>query len=80
MTDEAFVNAAIDETVPAPETNMRIYVYTVPGRKDQPWQRTGGTTLVEGIGLLKVGETTKVDREGADQAATQHRLPPPRRN
>lgn len=37
----------------------RIYVYTVLGKDSEPWTRTAGTTLVDGVGLLKVGQTTK---------------------
>ena len=36
----------------------RIYVYTVVGKDAEPWERTEGSTLVTGEGLLKVGETT----------------------
>lgn len=37
----------------------RIYVYTVLGKDAEPWTRTEGDKLVEGTGLLKVGQTTK---------------------
>lgn len=37
----------------------RIYVYSVVGKDDEPWERTEGATLVTGAGLLKVGQTTK---------------------
>lgn len=37
----------------------RIYVYTVVGKDAEPWERTGGATLVTGSGLVKVGQTTK---------------------
>lgn len=37
----------------------RIYVYTVVGKDDEAWERTEGTKLVTGAGLLKVGQTTK---------------------
>lgn len=37
----------------------RIYVYTVLGKDAEPWTRTVGSILVEGSGLLKVGQTTK---------------------
>ncbi|WP_214056875.1 GIY-YIG nuclease family protein [Nocardioides aquaticus] len=36
-----------------------IYAYTVPGRKDQAWDRTVGQMHTTGTGLIKVGETTK---------------------
>lgn len=37
----------------------RIYVYSVLGKDNEPWTRTEGTTLIDGVGLLKVGQTTK---------------------
>ncbi len=37
----------------------RIYVYTVLGKDTEPWTRTEGTALVNGVGLVKVGQTTK---------------------
>ena len=37
----------------------RIYVYTVLGKDAEPWTRTEGDKLVEGAGMLKVGQTTK---------------------
>ena len=37
----------------------RIYVYTVVGKDAEPWERTEGSTLITGAGLLKVGQTTK---------------------
>ncbi|GAA1892174.1 DEAD/DEAH box helicase family protein [Paeniglutamicibacter psychrophenolicus] len=37
----------------------RIYVYTVVGKDTEPWERTEGSRLVIGAGLLKVGQTTK---------------------
>lgn len=37
----------------------RIYVYTVVGKDAEPWERTLGSTLVSGFGLVKVGQTTK---------------------
>ena len=37
----------------------RIYVYTVVGKDAEPWERTEGSTLLTGAGLLKVGQTTK---------------------
>ena len=37
----------------------RIYVYTVLGKDDEPWERTEGSKLMTGAGLLKVGQTTK---------------------
>ncbi len=38
---------------------QRIYVYTVVGKDTEPWERTDGSTLITGAGLLKVGQTTK---------------------
>ena len=57
-SDAVFVEDVI-ETVPAPAVRKRIYAYTVPGRKDQPWERTVGQIHTTGVGLVKVGETTK---------------------
>ena len=37
----------------------RIYVYTVVGKDAEPWERTEGSKLITGSGLLKVGQTTK---------------------
>lgn len=37
----------------------RIYAYTVVGKDTEPWERTEGSKLVPGAGLLKVGQTTK---------------------
>ena len=37
----------------------RIYVYTVVGKDAELWERTEGSQLVTGAGLLKVGQTTK---------------------
>src|SRR5690606_250535 len=37
----------------------RIYVYTVIGKETEPWERVEGSALVTGVGLLKVGQTTK---------------------
>lgn len=37
----------------------RVYVYTVVGKDSEPWERSVGTELVTGSGLLKVGQTTK---------------------
>lgn len=54
-----FVDEGVEETTPAPTTTKRIYVYTVPGRGEQAWERTVGQTHTTGVGLLKVGETTK---------------------
>lgn len=37
----------------------RVYVYTVVGKDEEPWERVEGSKLVNGAGLLKVGQTTK---------------------
>lgn len=37
----------------------RIYAYTIPGKDTEPWDRHVGQHVVEGAGLIKVGETTK---------------------
>lgn len=39
--------------------SKRIYAYTVVGKDTEPWERSEGSRLVKGTGLLKVGETTK---------------------
>jgi len=49
----------VAETAPAPVTRKLIYAYTVPGRKDEPWERPHARTHVHGTGLIKVGQTTK---------------------
>ena len=36
-----------------------IYAYTVIGKDAEPWQRKTGRKLLNGAGLIKVGETTK---------------------
>ena len=57
-TGNAFVED-VAETVPAPSVRRLIYAYTVPGRKDEAWERTVGQSHTKGVGLVKVGETTK---------------------
>ena len=57
--DDAFIEVAVAETVGSPQTPRRIYAYTVPEKDKQPWTRTIGATAVSGVGLIKVGETTK---------------------
>jgi len=37
----------------------RIYAYTVVGRDAEPWERTVGQTHTTGVGLIKVGHTTR---------------------
>jgi len=37
----------------------RIYGYTVVGKDTEPWERTVGQTHTTGVGLIKVGQTTK---------------------
>jgi len=37
----------------------RIYAYTVVGRDAEPWERTVGQRRYAGVGLVKVGQTTK---------------------
>src|SRR4051794_29210226 len=58
-TAQPLVETAVEETVGSPERPRRIYAYTVPGKGDEPWIRTVGTTKTKGTGLIKVGETTK---------------------
>jgi len=55
---DVFVDEGIEEVAEAPPTRRLIYAYTVPGKRDQPWERVGSTHTT-GIGLIKVGETTK---------------------
>lgn len=57
--DDAFVANAVAETVGSPRTPRRIYAYTIPEKDKQRWTRTSGATATSGIGLIKVGETTK---------------------
>ena len=57
--DNAFIEGAVAETVGSPEKPRRIYAYTVPGKKSEPWTRTVGSSRTTGTGLVKVGETTK---------------------
>jgi hypothetical protein len=47
------------ETVGSGEVPRRIYAYTLPGKDTVEWQRAAGQKLITGIGLIKVGETTK---------------------
>lgn len=37
----------------------RIYAYTVIGKDDVAWRRRVGREVIHGVGLIKVGETTK---------------------
>lgn len=37
----------------------RIYAYTVLGKDAEPWERTVGETHSTGVGVIKVGQTTK---------------------
>jgi hypothetical protein len=53
------VDSAEVETVATPERRRLIYVYTVPGKKDEPWERPCARTHIHGTGVIKVGETTK---------------------
>ena len=57
--DDTVVEEEVAETAPAPASRKLIYAYTVPGRKDEPWERPHAKTHVHGTGLLKVGQTTK---------------------
>lgn len=57
--DDMFVDEGVEETAEAPESRRLIYAYTVPGKKDQAWERTVGQAHTIGTGLIKVGETTK---------------------
>jgi hypothetical protein len=53
----------VPETVGSPQVARRIYAYTVSGRDDQQWVRTVGSNATPGVGLIKVGETTKPTAE-----------------
>lgn len=61
MTDIATAELApsSEETVGSPQTPLRVYAYTIPGRDGQAWTRTVGSTAVSGVDVIKVGETTK---------------------
>lgn len=37
----------------------RIYAYTVIGKDAEPWRRKLGRRMIEGTGLIKVGQTTR---------------------
>src|SRR5205085_4075703 len=47
------------ETVAAPTSQKRVYVYRITNENDLSWERHVGSTRTIGKGLLKVGETTK---------------------
>jgi len=49
------------ETVGSEGVPRRIYAYTLPGKDLTPWQRTVGRTHITGVGVIKVGETTKAN-------------------
>lgn len=51
--------ATSEETVGSHAGAQRVYVYTVIGKDETVWTRTVGTTQLDGVGLLKVGQTTK---------------------
>jgi hypothetical protein len=55
----SLVIADVQETVGSGAQARRVYAYTLPGRKDQGWQRDTEAGLVHGVGVIKVGETTK---------------------
>ncbi|WP_066653543.1 GIY-YIG nuclease family protein [Curtobacterium sp. MR_MD2014] len=55
----SLVVADVQETVGGGAQARRLYAYTIPGRKDQEWQRETDAGLVHGVGVIKVGETTK---------------------
>lgn len=37
----------------------RVYAYTVVGKNSEPWRRRVGGKVIEGSGLIKVGQTTR---------------------
>lgn len=47
-----------------------VYVYTVVGKDQELWERTEGSRLVKGTGLLKVGET----KQGTVRARVKQQL------
>jgi len=49
------------ETVGSVGVSRRVYAYTLPGKESQPWERTVGSTLITGTGVIKVGDTTRPD-------------------
>lgn len=51
--------ATSEETVGSRAGTRRVYAYTVVGKDQTPWTRMAGGTQVSGVGLIKVGETTK---------------------
>src|SRR5829696_9027203 len=51
--------ATSEETVGSRAGTRRVYAYTVVGKDRTPWTRMAGGTQVGGVGLIKVGETTK---------------------
>lgn len=55
----ALLVSEVEETVGSPDKPRRIYAYTVPGRDSEEWARTVGNARTTGVGLIKVGETTK---------------------
>lgn len=57
-SDDMFIDEGVEEAAEAPPTRRLIYAYTVPGKKEHPWERVGSTHTA-GTGLIKVGETTK---------------------
>lgn len=60
-TVEEATNMGDVETVGSAGVSRRIYGYTLPGKDSQPWSRSVGGTNVTGVGLIKVGDTTKAD-------------------
>src|SRR4051794_10867509 len=56
---DPLVDIGVEETVGSPEKPRRIYAYTVPGKDAEPWTRTVGSHEISGVGLVKVGETTR---------------------
>jgi hypothetical protein len=49
------------ETVGSAGISRRIYAYTLPGKDSTTWERTVGQNHTTGVGVIKVGETTKKD-------------------
>lgn len=61
--NDAGADAGVAETVGVPQVPRLIYAYTVGERARRPWTRLDGSVETAGVGLIKVGETTKATAE-----------------
>ncbi|MDP3951157.1 GIY-YIG nuclease family protein [Microbacterium sp.] len=60
MSEAAVASTEVSaETLGTASVSRRVYAYTVPGRRDATWTRDVGGQTNSGIGLIKVGDTTK---------------------